>query len=237
MTARFLAVVPAWNEGGTVGGTVEEIRATLPHATVLVVDDGSTDGTAGEAREAGALVVSLPFNLGVGGAMRTGFRYAVEHGFDTVVQIDADGQHDPREVPGLLDDLAEADLVIGARFAGRGDYEAEFLRRLAMRLLARAVSTLTGTRLTDTTSGFRASGPRAVALFAHDYPAEYLGDTVESTIIASRAGLTICQRPVKMRARRGGTPSQSPLRLVLFLARALLVVFLAGFRSRPEVSR
>ncbi len=237
MAAPFLAVVPAWNEAGTVGETVREIHAGLPEATILVVDDGSTDATAEEARSAGATVVSLPFNLGVGGAMRTGFRYAVQHGFDTVVQIDVDGQHDPAEVPGLLAELTGADLVIGARFAGRGDYEAEFLRRLAMRVLARAVSTLTRTRLTDTTSGFRASGPRAVALFAEDYPAEYLGDTVESTIIAAKAGLTITQRPVRMRTRRGGTPSQSPLRLVVFLARAMLVVFLAGFRARPKGPR
>jgi glycosyltransferase involved in cell wall biosynthesis len=232
----LLIVVPAWNEAGNVGPTVREARATLPDAAVLVVDDGSTDSTAAEAAAAGARVLRLPFNLGVGGAMRTGFRYAVEQGYDVVVQLDADGQHDAREVPRLVAALEDADLVIGARFAGRGDYDAAGLRRFAMRVLARAVSRMTRTSLTDTTSGFRASGPRAVALFAREYPAQYLGDTVESTIIAARSGLAVAQVPVVMRPRRGGNPSQPPWRAALYVGRAVLVLALAAIRSRNGIS-
>ena len=143
---------------------------------------------------AGAQVCSLPYNLGVGGAMRTGYRYAVRNGYDVVVQIDADGQHDPRYLPALIAQLRVsgdegADLVIGARFAGEGEkYNVSFPRRLAMRMLARILSRLAGTRLTDVTSGYRVANRRAAELFAAHYPAEYLGDTVESMVIALRAG-------------------------------------------------
>ena len=229
---RPLIVVPAWNEADSVGDTVAEIRACLPDAVVLVVDDGSTDGTADHARRAGARLLQLPFNLGVGGAMRAGFRYGQQHGFTRVVQVDADGQHDPRAVASLLDELEHADLVIGARFAGEGEYEVAPLRRVAMRMLAVTVSRLAHTPLTDTTSGFRASGPRALELFARHYPVEYLGDTVESTIIAARAGLRIVQVPVAMRPRRGGVASQPPWKAALYLARAGMVLVLATVRTR-----
>lgn len=232
-----LIVVPAWNEAGNVGVTVQEIAAALPGVDVLVVDDGSTDSTAEEAAAAGARVLRLPFNLGVGAAMRAGFRYALARGYKAVVQVDADGQHDPDEVAGLLSALEHADLVIGARFAGRGSYRVDPFRRLAMRLLAAGTSLLAGAHLTDTTSGFRASGPRAVLLFAADYPAEYLGDTVESTVIAARSGLRVAQVPVVMRPRRGGNPSQPPWRAALYVGRAVLVLALAALRRRPVIGR
>src|ERR1039458_7225626 len=167
---------------------------------VLVVDDGSTDQTALRAREAGAVVARLPYNLGVGGAMRLGFRYAVERDYDTVVQIDADGQHDPAFVPQLLERIAAgADLVIGARFAGIGEYRARGPRRWAMTLLSSVLSHLAGTRLTDTTSGMRASSRPLMNLFAGNYPVEYLGDTVETLAMAARrvpaAGPACAARP------------------------------------------
>ena len=130
------------------------------------------------------MVATLPFNLGVGGAMQVGFKYAREQGFDNVVQVDSDGQHDPASVPSLLEALEGADLVLGARFAGEGDYSARGLRRLAMVVLAAILSRIAHTKLTDVTSGNKASGPRAIALFADHYPAEYLGDTIESLVIA-----------------------------------------------------
>jgi glycosyltransferase involved in cell wall biosynthesis len=170
--SRTLIVMPAFNEAESVRGVVSEVRAALPGATCLVIDDGSGDATAEQAATAGALVARLPFNLGVGGAMRTGFRYAVAHGFDYVVQVDADGQHDPTSVPELLAALDGADVVLGARFAGTGDYQVRGPRQWAMKVLSAVISRLAGARLTDTTSGFRASGPRAVRLFAEHYPAE-----------------------------------------------------------------
>jgi glycosyltransferase involved in cell wall biosynthesis len=175
-------------------------------------------------------VAELPVNLGVGGAMRLGFKYALAHGYSNVVQIDADGQHDPANVPALLAALDGADLVIGARFAGAGNYEARGPRRWAMRLLAHVLSRTTGTRLTDTTSGFKASGPRAVRLFASHYPAEYLGDTIEALVIASRAGCTVAQVPVSMRVRAGGQPSHAPLRAAGYLGRAFVALGFALIR-------
>src|SRR5688572_27371806 len=154
---RTLVVIPALNESGSIGEVVKEVRSELPSVDVLVIDDGSTDNTAAVAESAGAKVARLPYNLGVGGAMRLGYRYGHRHDYDVVVQIDADGQHDPKFVPRLLAALDDADLVIGARFAGAGEYRVSGPRRWAMRLLSGVVSRLAGTKLTDTTSGFRAA--------------------------------------------------------------------------------
>ena len=217
-------MLPALNEQASIAHVIAEVRAALPGVTCLVVDDGSVDRTAAIAREAGAVVASLPFNLGVGGAMRLGFNYALDYGFDNVVQVDADGQHNPASVRSLLAALDGADLVLGARFAGEGDYEAKGPRRWAMRVLAAILSRVAHTRLTDTTSGFKASGPKAVALFAQHYPAEYLGDTIEALVIAARAGCVIRQVPVAMRPRSGGTPSHNPFRSAAYLGRAALAL-------------
>ena len=185
------------------------------------------------AEEAGALVCRLPFNLGVGGAMRTGYRYAVRHGYDAAVQVDADGQHDPVFLDQLLAGLEHSDVVIGARFAGEGSYKVGLLRGLAMRLLAGTLSRLARERLTDVTSGFRAANRRAMQVFAVHYPAEYLGDTVESLVIAHRTGCRITQVPVAMRPRTMGQPSQSPLKAALYLVRAVVALGLALVRPWP----
>jgi glycosyltransferase involved in cell wall biosynthesis len=226
-----LVVIPAWNEEASIASVVQEVRRTLTEVDVLVVDDGSLDLTGVRAREAGAVVARLPYNLGVGGAMRLGFRYAVEHDYDTVVQIDADGQHDPAFVPQLLDRItAGADLVIGARFAGVGEYQARGPRRWAMTVLSRVLSRLAGTRLTDTTSGMRASSRPLVEMFATHYPVEYLGDTVETLAMAARRGFRIEQVPVAMRVRAGGKPSHSVGKATVYLGRALAVLVLALIR-------
>ena len=236
---RVIVVIPARNEEECLPGVLAEVRAHLPRVGVVVVNDASTDGTSDVARAAGVDVLDLPINLGVGGAMRAGFRFARLHGYDVAVQIDADGQHDPAEVPRLLDALGPdgggADVVIGARFAGRGDYQVRGPRRWAMRLMSRVLSWVTGARLTDATSGFKACGPRAVALFAVDYPAEYLGDTIESLVIGARAGLRVAQVPVHMRARAGGAASHSPVRSVVFLLRAVVALLVA--LTRPRAGR
>ena len=232
---RSLIVMPAFNEEASIARVIGEVLEQLPGIDVLVVDDGSSDETSHMARQAGAVVATLPFNLGVGGAMRTGFRYALERGYDNVIQIDADGQHDPSEVPLLLAQLAEADLVVGARFAGQGSYRVRGPRRWAMVILGCALSRSAGTRLTDTTSGFRASGPRALRLFAEHYPAEYLGDTIEALVLAARSGHVIRQVPVAMRPRFGGTPSHRPVKAAAYLARALLALVFAFLRPRTTI--
>lgn len=227
---RLLIIIPALNEAGSIADVVGEIRGELPGVDVLVVDDGSTDHTAAVAAAAGARVARLPYNLGVGGAMRLGYRYAHDHDYDVAVQIDADGQHDPRYVPKLVDLLDDYDLVIGARFAGEGDYAVRGPRRWAMGMLSLVLSGLAGTTLTDTTSGFRAANRRMIDMFARWYPAEYLGDTVETLVHAARRGYRIQQVPVAMRRRMAGTPSHSPAKAMIYLGRALAVLTLALIR-------
>ncbi|KQX69929.1 glycosyltransferase family 2 protein [Angustibacter sp. Root456] len=231
-SARVLVIIPALNEQDAIAGVVREVRECLPDCDVLVIDDGSRDDTAARARAAGARVAVLPYNLGVGGAMRLGYRYAVSRGYDRAVQVDADGQHDPRFVPELLARVDEgADLVIGARFAGAGDYEVRGPRRWAMRLLSGVLSRVAGTQLTDTTSGFRATSRPMMTLFADAYPVEYLGDTVETLVLAARRGYTVRQVPVSMRVRTTGRPSHSPTKAAIYLGRAFLVLLLALIRN------
>jgi glycosyltransferase involved in cell wall biosynthesis len=227
---RVLIVIPAWNEQACIADVIREVRGELPGVGVLVVDDGSTDHTAAVASGAGATVARLPYNLGVGGAMRLGYRYGYEQGYDVVVQVDADGQHDPRYVPKLIDALDEADFVIGARFAGEGDYTVKGPRKWAMMMLSTVLSWLGHTRLTDTTSGFRAANRRTVELFARWYPAEYLGDTIEVLVRLLRNGYKVRQVPVTMRPRQAGTPSHSPIRSTIYLARAFFILALSMVR-------
>lgn len=232
---RTLIVIPAFNEEAVIADVLREVFETNPGVTCLVVDDGSSDHTSEIARATGALVATLPYNLGVGGAMRVGFNYALANNFDNVVQVDGDGQHNPRDVVRLVAQLSRTDLVLGARFAGSGSYEAKGPRKWAMVVLAKLLSRSAGAQLTDTTSGFRASGPRAVRLFAEHYPAEYLGDTVESLVIAARAGYTITQVPVSMRERAGGAPSHTPIKATIFLMR-VGVAMLFAFLRPPIIS-
>jgi glycosyltransferase involved in cell wall biosynthesis len=225
-----LIVIPAYNEAASIGSVVAEVRGELPWVDVLVVDDGSSDETGVLAERAGATVARIPYNLGVGGAMRLGYHYGRDHGYETVVQLDADGQHDPRYVPKLLDGLADADVVIGARFAGEGHYDVRGPRRWAMAILAAVISRFADTPLTDTTSGFRAVNRRAMCLFARWYPVEYLGDTVETLVHASSHGMRVRQVPVAMRPRLAGRPSHTGLRAMIYLGRAVVVLFLALIR-------
>jgi glycosyltransferase involved in cell wall biosynthesis len=239
---KILVVLPALNEEDSVGLVVKEVFASLPEATVLVIDDGSTDRTVAEAREAGAQVVSNVFTLGVGGAMRVGFRVAERDGYEVVVQVDADGQHDPRDIRKLLEALdSETDplprVVIGARFAGQGDFAVPRARRLAMRLLARRLSHVVGHHLTDVTSGFRAHNRAAIELFARTYPADYLADTVESLVIVGQAGGSVDQLPVTMRARYGGIPSQSSWKAGIYLVRVVSMLAFSVFRRRNADTR
>lgn len=227
--------MPAWNEAETVGSTVREIRDLALGYDVLVVDDGSADGTARIAERAGATVLQLPFNMGVGGAMRAGFKYADRNGYDTVIQVDADGQHNPADIGLVLSGLERADISIGARFADRGDYSVSGPRKWAMVLLAKVISALAGTKLTDVTSGFRAANSRAIAQYIDHYPAEYLGDTIDSLVVAIKSGCTVTQVPVAMRPRQGGQPSHNPFKAAIYLLRSVFALGFAMTRSRSTV--
>lgn len=231
-----MVAVPALNEASTVAEVVRQAVDALPTAHIVVVDDGSADDTAATAAAAGAVVLRLPFNVGVGGALRTAFLYAKAHDFDAVLQVDADGQHDPIQATKLLGALEKASVVVGSRFLDADSYPVPAMRRFTMRVVGWLVSRVTGTTLTDTTSGFRAADRRAIDLFAEHYPAEYLGDTIESLVLAHRAGLSIAEVPVSMQIRQGGNPSQAPFRSVLYLSRALLALVLATSRPVPRGS-
>jgi glycosyltransferase involved in cell wall biosynthesis len=231
---RLLVIVPALNEEETIAAVVGDARANLS-CDVLVVDDGSSDATAQIARAAGATVVSLPYNLGVGGALRTGLRYAAQHGYNRVVQLDGDGQHDAREAKRVLDLLEDGhDLVVGSRFAA--GYDLGSTRRFTMRILSRIVSRRLGGRITDTTSGFRAMGPEAIKLFSRHYPSDYLSDTVEALLMAGAAGLRVAEVNVEMRPRQGGVPSTPGTKSLYHLARLLFAIGLQGSVKGPAVS-
>jgi glycosyltransferase involved in cell wall biosynthesis len=230
--AGLLVIVPALNEEDTVAGVVVSVAVDLD-AEVLVIDDGSHDATAARAREAGATVLSHPFNLGVGAALRTGFRYAVAHGYRVAVQVDADGQHETTEVKRLVDVIdGGADIAVGSRF--EEGYETGLLRRTSMRLLSRRVSRHLGVTITDTTSGFRAFGGDAIARFAQSYPRAYLSDTVEALMLAADWHLRVEEIPVRMRPRQGGVPSAGSFKSTYHLVRLSLVIALHRFR-RPLV--
>jgi len=237
LPSRPLVVIPAFNEQRTVGDVVSAVKAACESATVLVVDDGSTDATAAVAIRAGALVAPHPVNLGVGVAVRTGFEFATRHGHGAVVQVDADGQHDATQIELLLHGLATADIVVGSRFTEGQKYSMSVIRRLTIRMLSRIVSLHCGTRITDATSGFRASGPRAISLFAKHYPSDYLGDTVESLVLAGKVGLSVKEVAVTIHPRVHGRPSQSVLSGTLHLARSAFVTFQSFIRGVPKGAR
>lgn len=226
--------MPAWNESEVIADTVREVIATCPDVDLLVIDDGSTDDTADRAEAAGAHVLRLPYNLGVGGALRAGYKYAWREGYDQTIQVDADGQHDPTDIPRVLAGLEQADISIGARFAGKGEYDAKGPRRWAMSLLAAALSAAAKVKLTDVTSGFRAANRAAIEQFTRHYPAEYLGDTVDSLMTAVRSGYTVTQVPVAMRPRQGGTPSANPWKAAIYLFKSLFALLIASTRRTTD---
>jgi glycosyltransferase involved in cell wall biosynthesis len=236
MTERLVAVVPAWNEEGAIGPVVDEIRASHSSAAIVVVDDASSDGTAVVAEAHGAIVLRLPFNVGIGGAVQTGFRYARDEGFEVAVRLDGDGQHDASQLGKLLAPVraGSADLVIGSRFVDPGGtYRPPFARRIGIRVFARLVSLLGGQRVTDTTSGFVALNRAGIELFAVEYPHDY--PEVESTLVAVRSGLRLAQVQVDMRERQTGTSSITFVRSLYYIVKVMLALLIASLRRYPRL--
>ena len=225
-----LVAIPAWNEEGSIADVITKVREHRPDVDILVVDDGSSDRTAAIASQAGAKVVSLPFNVGVGGAMRTAFLFGQRHGYGAVAQVDADGQHDPADLDRILKGLESADIVVGTRFHADSMYFVGGPRRWAMVLLSKALSRMNRGQISDPTSGFRSAGPRAIELFASEYPADYLGDTVGSLAIAIRQGMVVHETPVTMYFRQSGRPSKNALWSALYLGRATLAILATSLK-------
>ncbi len=233
--ARNLAIVPAFNEGGSVARVVESIHTHARDFDVLVIDDGSSDDTAELARSAGARVIVHPFNLGIGAAVQSGYQYADRNGYRVAVQVDGDGQHDPAFIPALLDALATgADIAWGTRFIESAGYRVPLSRRTGRRIFALMMSAIAGQKVTDPTSGFRAVNRRAIELFASDYPCDY--PEVEAIQLMHANGLRFTEVPVEMKQRSSGRSSINATESVYYMAKVLLAVAIGTLRAKPAPS-
>jgi glycosyltransferase involved in cell wall biosynthesis len=233
---RIVAVVPAYDEAEVIGKVVDEIRGFEPAIDVVVVDDASADETASVASAHGAIVLRLPHNVGIGGAVQTGLKFALAEGYDTAVRLDGDGQHDAGELGKLLAPLerGEADFVIGSRFVdSAGSYRPPFARRIGIRVFARLVSTLSGQRVTDTTSGFLALDRVGIELFAMDYPHDY--PEVEATLVGLKSGLRLSQVQVNMRERETGSSSITLVQSLYYIVKVTLALLVASLRRYPRL--
>lgn len=233
---RILIVIPAFNEEGSIGATLAELRRACPWADVVVVDDGSTDGTAAVVRASGCRLLPLPFNLGAGAAVQTGLQHARMNDYDVAVQVDADGQHPAREVPRLVEPVlaGDCDVCIGSRFLdGERRFRQTRLRALGIAVLARVLSVVVGQRVTDPTSGFRAFGRSAVRRLADEYPDDFPDPEVLAQL--RKSGLKALEIPVAMEPRRAGRSSLGPRLAFLYVTKNLLAVFVSLFRRNETV--
>jgi glycosyltransferase involved in cell wall biosynthesis len=232
-----MVVIPARNESGNVGSLVREIQGQFPELAVVVVDDSSGDDTREEAARAGAVVLTLPFNLGIAGAVQAGFRYAAERGAEQVIRLDGDGQHDPRYIPAMLAPLAggAADLVIGSRFRGEGEFRSSVPRRAGIRIFAAFLERATGYQITDPTSGYVAANLAAIRFFAHHVPDDY--PEIETILAAWKEGLRLLEVPVVMRRREQGRSSITTLGSVYYMLAVSVGLLVGVFKRRPKAGR
>ena len=233
---RSLAIVPAYNEQATIGRVVGDLKEKAPDFDVIVIDDGSTDRTAQRATSAGATVIRLPFNLGIGGAMQTGYRYALENDYELAVQVDGDGQHDVDELDQLVEVMREdpsVDSVAGSRFLEKSSYKVPLSRRMGIRVFSFIVSAITRQRVTDPTSGFRLVNRRGIELFARDYPIDY--PEVEAILMVHAHRLKMREVAVRMHDRGGGRSSITRYVSVYYMIKVSLALFVGLFRSRPVI--
>lgn len=238
---RALVIVPAYNEAGAIELVIRDLRRHAPWADVLVVNDGSRDATGLRARHAGAMTIDLPVNLGIGGAVQTGYRYAWDHGYDLAFQFDGDGQHRASRLADLARPIlaAEADLVVGSRFIVRRGLTAHGMRLVGIKFLSTLVTILLRRRITDPTSGFRGAGRRTIALFAREYPQDY--PEPESLVLVWRHGLVLSEVATAMRRRRGGVSSIGFWNGCHYMAKVALAILMQSVKPPlppgPEASR
>lgn len=230
----ILIVIPAYNEGENLPATVADVRGYLPHAEILVVDDGSTDNTASVAKELGCRLLKMPFNVGIGVSVQAGFQFAREHDFDFAVQFDGDGQHSAESLSRMLEAAigGEADLVIGSRYLDENDYETPVARRMGMVIFSRIISLILKQRITDSTSGFRVLNREAIEFCADNYPADY--PEVEILPLLHFDGIRIMEVPVIMRARQNGRSSITWSKAAYYMVKVVLAISISLLRERPE---
>lgn len=232
---KTLIIIPAYNESGNIRKTVEEVVAAGLPVTTLVVNDGSSDTTALEAKKTGALVISLPFNLGIGGAVQTGFKYALNKNYDFAIQVDGDGQHDAAFLKTLLAPVMDnqADMVIGSRFIPPYlGYQSSFIRRVGINFFAYLISFLTGVKITDSTSGFRAYNKKMIKEFARDYPHDF--PEPEAVVLAKRVGARIIEVPVVMRKRESGFSSIRYFATLYYMIKVTFAVLLDMIKKKRK---
>jgi glycosyltransferase involved in cell wall biosynthesis len=232
--ARYVAVIPAYNESQTLRGVIQSIQADAPEFDIVVVDDGSTDRSAQIAQRAGVPVLRHPFNLGIGGAVQSGFQYAQENGYDYMAQVDGDGQHRADQLRVLIASMAEdpsIDMVCGSRFLTDSGYPAPISRRTGIHLFSQLLSRIVGERVSDPTSGFRLYNRRAINLFSRDYPHDY--PEVEAVLMVHWHRLRMREVPVQMLQRGGGVSSIRSGKSIHYMIKVLLAIFIGLARSRP----
>ncbi len=233
-----LVFIPAWNEQASIAEVIADVRAALPRADILVVDDGSTDATSRTVREQGVRVATLPFNQGLGAALQTGYLYALRQGYEFCAHLDADGQHPAKEVARLLAEVESdrADLVIGSRYhaesaaAAADDYRPTFSRRIGTSVFRFFLTLATRQRFTDTTSGMRAANRRVMSLFSQHYSPDFA--EIESLQLAVREGLRVQEVPVQMLERAGGSSFLTPLKSAFFIFKGVVVLLVGQFRPK-----
>ena len=224
MDKKILIIIPAYNEEATLGAVIDDVHKALPDATVLVVNDGSLDKTSAIAKEHGAKLLTHPFNMGIGATVQTGYKYAVARDYDIAVQVDADGQHPPEQIEHLIEPILEgrADVVIGSRFLGQGDYKPSLARSVGIAIFSKIVSFILSEKITDTTSGFRAANKKAIKFLEECYPDDY--PEVEALVLLHKKRFAIMEVPVTMAERKGGKSSITTGKSAYYMVKVLLAI-------------
>ncbi|MGE5328753.1 MAG: glycosyltransferase family 2 protein [Deltaproteobacteria bacterium] len=228
---KKLVIIPAYNEEKSIEEVIAKTQKSLPEVDILVIDDGSKDQTAFKSREAGAFVIQLPFNIGIGGAVQTGYIYAMQNNYDIAIQCDADGQHDPTQIKKIIEPiiLDSADMVIGSRYLEKTLYKSKLMRRIGIMFLSNTVSMLIGKRISDPTSGFRAVNKKIIEYFSDRYPLDY--PEADVLVRLNNHNFRMLEIPVEMRKRQGGKSSITPLKSIYYMAKVSLALIINAIRS------
>lgn len=233
---KVLVIIPAYNEEKTIESTVKKLMANTSGVDYVIINDCSTDNTLKVCQENGFNVLNLPVNLGIGGAVQTGYKYALENNYDIAIQMDADGQHDPKYISQLVDKIVEGnDFVIGSRFVKKEGFQSSVIRRVGIKLYSKIIKFFTKTLITDTTSGYRAANKDVIKIFSNSYPVDY--PEPETNAIIAKAGYSIVEIPVIMKSREAGKSSITPKKSIYYALKVGLAVTLACISKHKEVRK